>query len=327
MPTRGSKPAAPAAAASSPSTNGQPALEIPAGLAATIASVYGERGREWLAAAPALVAEAAARRGIALGDPYPNLTYNFVAEATLRDGTPAVLKVGVPAKEILGEIEALRLFGGRGAVRLLEADPRGALLLLERVMPGTTLDHLDDDDEETRIAAAVMQRLWTPAPAEHELTTLAELFGAFDRLRSRHNGEAGPIPADLLERSETLVADLLRTAPSPVVLHGDFHHHNVLLGAGGEWRVIDPPGAIGDPAAEPGMFLCNPHDRINATDDLAALMARRIAIFAEALGLERDRIIGWGVAWATMSACWHDEDNTGGEAYAVRCARAIEALL
>ena len=294
---------------------------------ATITGVYGERGREWLAAAPGLIRDAADRWGVTLGEPFPNLTYNFVAEAALADGTPAVLKAGVPAKEVLGEIEALRHFDGRGAVRLLEADPAGAVLLLERAIPGTTLDHLDDDDEETRIAASVMQRLWTPAPAEHGLTPLADLFGAFDRLRSRYDGATGPIPADLIERSETLVAGLLRTAPAPVVFHGDFHHHNVLLGAGGEWRVIDPPGAIGDPAAEPGMFLCNPHDRINATADLAALMGRRIAIFAEELGIDRARIIGWGVAWATMSACWHDEDNTGGEAYAIRCARALETLL
>lgn len=303
-------------------------MEIPAGLAATITGVYGERGREWLAAAPALIADMARLWGVTLGEPFPNLTYNFVIEATLGDGTPAVLKAGVPAKEILGEIEALRLFGGRGAVRLLEADPGGAALLLERAFPGTTLDHLgNDDDEETRIAATVMQRLWTPAPVEHGLTKLAELFQAFERLRARYDGGTGPIPADLIEHSETLVADLVRTAPPAVVLHGDFHHHNVLIGASGEWHVIDPPGAVGDPAAEPGMFLCNPHERINATADLPALMARRIAILAEELQLDRDRITGWGVAWATMSACWHDEDNTGGEAHAIRCARAIETLL
>jgi streptomycin 6-kinase len=48
--------------------------------------------------------------------------YNDAAPATRPDGTAVVLKICFPDQEFLAEVEALRLFDGRGAVRLLDAD-------------------------------------------------------------------------------------------------------------------------------------------------------------------------------------------------------------
>ncbi len=52
-----------------------------------------------------------------------------------RRGRPAVLKVGFPHDEAEHEHLALQHWHGRGAVRLLRADPRRAALLLERLHP------------------------------------------------------------------------------------------------------------------------------------------------------------------------------------------------
>ena len=43
-----------------------------------------------------------------------------------------------------------------------------------------------------------------------------------------------------------------------VVLHGDFHHYNVLSAQRANWLAIDPKGMLGDPGYEVGPFLCNP---------------------------------------------------------------------
>lgn len=301
-------------------------VSIPGGLAATIAGVYGERGRVWVAEAPRIISAACDRWGVDLAEPFELLSYNYVAPGVLRDGARVVVKAGVPSQEMAWEISALRHFAGESAVRLLDADPGGAALLLERIEPGSTLSALGDDGQETRIAARVMRRLWRPGTLDVDLPSLAYLFDAFRRLRERHGGGPGPLPGDLLQRAEEEVAGLLGTAPSPMVLHGDFHHGNVLWDAERGWVVIDPPGAIGDPAAEPGMFLCNPHDRIAWTGDLPALMRRRIDIIAGEAELDAGRVTRWGFAWALLSACWHDEDGTGGEAFAMRCARALAAV-
>ena len=50
-----------------------------------------------------------------------------------------MLKAGVPRPEVDCEIEALRIYAGRGSVLLLQADAERGVMLLERIEPGTTL--------------------------------------------------------------------------------------------------------------------------------------------------------------------------------------------
>lgn len=80
----------------------------------------------WLGELPALVASLEREWSIAVGRPYDDATKAFVAEATLDDGTRAVLKVLVPraGDAARNEITVLRLTNGEGCVRL--AGRRGA---------------------------------------------------------------------------------------------------------------------------------------------------------------------------------------------------------
>jgi streptomycin 6-kinase len=106
---------------------------IPDHLARTITSLNSDRGRDWLARLPALLDACAERWSPRLLPAFPDLSYNYVVPALCADGTPAVLKVGVPNPELNTEIAALRLYDGRGIVQLLAADPSwGALLLARR---------------------------------------------------------------------------------------------------------------------------------------------------------------------------------------------------
>lgn len=267
-----------------------------------------EGGGEWLQRLPAILAACARRWHLTLAPPFPGLSYNYVAPVTLADGAPAVLKVGAPNPELVTEAAALRIFAGRAAVRLLDADADWGALLLERIWPGRMLVELRDDDRATRIAAEVMQRLWRPLPAGHEFPTLAHWFRCFQRLRQRYGGASGPFPADLLARAESLAADLLADSTDSLLLHGDLHHYNILAAGEGRWLAIDPKGVAGDPAFEVGALLKNPLDLLS-WPDLDRTLARRVDILAERLPFERERIVGWGVAQALLSACWSLEDG------------------
>ena len=54
--------------------------------------------------------------------------------------------------ELDTEAAALYAYGGKVSIRLLEADPDGGAILIERVTPGHTLVTLPDDDQTTRLA-------------------------------------------------------------------------------------------------------------------------------------------------------------------------------
>jgi streptomycin 6-kinase len=97
----------------------------------TIRSAFGERGTEWLKRLPTLLADCVQRWSLTLLPPFPNLSFNYVTPVIRADGTAAVLKAGVPHKELWTEIAALRLYDGRNTVRLLEADEEAETLFAE----------------------------------------------------------------------------------------------------------------------------------------------------------------------------------------------------
>jgi streptomycin 6-kinase len=75
-----------------------------------------------------------------------------------------VLKIQFPDRESEHEAEALRVWDGDGAVRLLEHNPERHALLLERARPGTALAGLRQD-EALDVVAGLLPRLWKPAGA------------------------------------------------------------------------------------------------------------------------------------------------------------------
>src|SRR5690348_2928247 len=94
----------------------------------TVIGTY-EDGVEWLERLPALIDLMARRWSLTVGPAFANLSYNYVAPAVTSDGVEVVLKLGPPNPELSSEMEALRIYDGRGAARLLQCDPNAGALL------------------------------------------------------------------------------------------------------------------------------------------------------------------------------------------------------
>jgi streptomycin 6-kinase len=291
-----------------------------------VVGLYGQAGARWLDRLPSIVADCAARWSLTVGPPFEPLSYNLAAPAIRADGTRAVLKVGVPNPELVTEIAALRVFDGHGAVLLLAVDAERGALLLERIEPGRPLSSLPDDAEATAIAARVMRQLWRPVPAEHPFPTVHRWAAGLERMRRRFDGGCGPFPAPLVSMAETLFADLLASMAEPVLLHGDLHHQNILSARRRPWLALDPKGVVGEPAYEVGALLRNPVPRLLNHTQPGRLLARRVDQLAEALGFDRRRLWGWGVAQAVLAAWWSYEDATGGWARWIACAEHLAAV-
>jgi streptomycin 6-kinase len=219
---------------------------------------------------------------------------------------------------------------------------------------------LEDDEEATHIAAEVMQKIWRPvepvilseAKDLHDgekdshlhwraaqvsvaegcslrvtydkFIQLSDWFDGLKRLRSRFNGETGPFNEKLVERVEQSVKEFFIENHKPVLMHGDFHHFNILSSERG-WLIIDPKGVIGPACYEVGPFLLNPWDDLLKMNNYQLLTQRRIDILHERLGFERERIREWGLAHAVLSAWWSMEEH-GDWHYAAEFAEMIAAL-
>jgi streptomycin 6-kinase len=175
----------------------------------------------------------------------------------------------------------------------------------------------------------VMQNLWKSSNDFSRNTTfihLTDWFDGFQHMRKRFNGGTGPLPKHPVETAESLSSDLLSENKDEVLLHGDFHHYNVLESARG-WLAIDPKGVIGPRGYELGPFLINPIDRFLNGSNPRGQTERRIAILSEMLDMERERIRAWSICHAVLSACWSVEGNDPGFGeYSIQCAKIFNQV-
>jgi streptomycin 6-kinase len=282
------------------------------------------QGEAWLQSLPELLREFEKRWEITLGPPF-ELSINYVAPAVDAAGNSLVLKAGVPGPERTSEICALRLYDGNGAVRLLDFDTEKGVLLMERLNPGHSLAMVSDagnDDEATRIAARVMRQLWRPLPPGHSFATVEQWASGFKRLRQRFAGGTGPFPKRLVEMAERRFDELLSSSSSSVLLHGDLHHLNILK-AQNDWKAIDPKGVAGEPSYDICALMLNPTSRHSNDREL---QQRRLEVLKEEPGLDSQRMLGYAIAHAVLSAWWSFEDSSSDWESALACARTLESL-
>ena len=226
-----------------------------------------------LSVAKASAVEAARRWGIELGPRFELSNVSYVARA----GRDAVVKVAWEGdQESLHEGDALELWDGKGAVRLLRR--AGRVLLIERANPGGDISGLDDE-EATAVALGVASNLWRPATQPFRPVE-PEVRGWLDRAE-REGSELVPLARDL-------IADIAPRADW--LVHGDFHHHNILR-HGARFVAIDPKPYLADREYDVPPFLWNPVG--NHLEDRART-ERRIAAFVAA-GLDDFRIRAWTV--------------------------------
>jgi streptomycin 6-kinase len=311
-------------------------VNLPVEFVRTVKNTFGEEGKQFIVNLPVLIEEVSARWVLTNIEPVEDLSHNFVAFAR-REKEELVLKMGVSRDDLTSEIAALRLFNGEGACRLIDADEEKGFLLLELLKPGLMLSTVEDDEEATRIAAEVMQKIWRPgfdrpfatnsqgySTSVSKFIQLSDWFDGLKRLREMFDGGTGPLEERLVDRVENIIKGFLAENHKPVLMHGDFHHFNI-LSSGRGWLVIDPKGVLGPACYEVGPFLINPWgDLLNGINH-RRLTERRIDILHEHLGFERERIREWGLAHAVLSAWWGIEDHTGWD-YALAFAEMIADL-
>jgi streptomycin 6-kinase len=196
-------------------------------------------------------------------------------------GPDSVLKVTPPEDgESEEEADALALWAGDGAVRLLCSDSGRRALLLERARPGTDISELPEAEATAR-AVEVGQRLWRPAAAPFRW-----IGDSVPRWLDAAERAAGP-GSELIPLARRLYASFL--PGRSMLVHGDFHHHNILASARG-YLAIDPKPMLGEPEYDVPSFLWNPLPYRMRRD----VTERRLEAFAS-VGLDERRMREWSV--------------------------------
>lgn len=252
-------------------------------------------GAEWIERLPTLVARATARWELRLGPPFTDGAASWCAPASRADGTSAVLKLSFPHDEARHEAAALRAWHGHGVPQLLGAHEDDWALLLERVDPGTPLSRAPGGPRERlTVAAEVARTLWSVG-GDVAVPAMADVCAGWADLLEDRGSRHG---IDVAR-----AADLLRTLPgsSDALVHGDLNPGNVLAAGQGRWVAIDPKAMRGDPAYDLWPLLEQVDDPFEHADP-APVLRDRVALLADLLDLDPDRVAAWGFARSTESA-------------------------
>ncbi len=269
-------------------------FELPRNLVACVEREGSIDRRSWVASLPSTVARLCALWELSVASPYqPGGDNAWVAPARTSGGERAVLKVGWTHDEARDEAAGLRVWAGRGAVRLLAEQVAGdtTALLLERCEPGTTL-HRRSEVEQDAVVAELLAQLWS-APIDGDFRSLESMCVQWAGEHAAATGggitgrAADPLDPGLVRMGLELFRTLPTTTDRTCLLTTDLHAGNVLAAQRKPWLVIDPKPYVGDPTYDLLQHMLNCRARL--VDDPAAL-ARRLADLA---GVDSDRLLRW----------------------------------
>ena len=300
--------------------------ELPAAVRAMAArgplramAARGPRWAAWVERLPALAGELSGQWQLRPDGP-PTHGYCSLVVPVRAGGEPAVLKIGFPDEESEHEHLALRNWGGRGAVRLLRADPHRGALLLERLR-GPDLSGLPDT-EACRVVGGLYPRLHiAPTAPMRSLSALVEQWSA--QLAELSVGT--PIPRRLAEQAVGLGRDLAADrAVADRLLHTDLHYANVLAGAREPWLAIDPKPVNGDPHYEVAPMLWNRWAEISG--DVRAGVRRRLSALLDVTGFDAARTRAWVIVRMAHNAMWAvgDDPDPAWLTVCVAVAKAVQ---
>jgi streptomycin 6-kinase len=227
------------------------------------------------------------------GEPFVT-AFGSLLTPVRQEGRPAMLQITTQPEE-RDSAAVMAWWDGNGAAKVLGYE--GDALLMERPTGDGSLSAMARDGRDfaaTLILCRAAARLHAPRrqPPPTTLKPLAAWFSALEPAAAREGG--------LFARSADATRQLLASPQDVAVLHGDLHHDNVLDFGPEGWLAIDPKGLIGERGFDYANLFFNPWP--TAADP--GRLQRRLALVAEAAGLERGRLLQWIMACGGLAAAW-----------------------
>lgn len=222
------------------------------------------------------------------------------------NNSPAILKMFSKESDEYLSGRVLKHYAGDHAVKVLCV--KNDTLLLERCMPGKHLKELsleDSDNNATNIFCDILTNLHKKQFIPNIFPDIAVWGKGFNRYLDGNNDI---IPHQIVQNAKNLFFELVKSQSKKVLLHGDLHHDNILFDKKRGWLAIDPKGIIGEAEIEASAFFKNPigYPETYSNDKI---IENRINTIANALGLDKARMIKWCYALTILSCIWLTESN------------------
>lgn len=279
-------------------------------------------GDDWLAQLPSLVEGHLERWDLAL-DGQPWHGENALVVPVLRDAQPAVLKVTWPHPEARHEHLALRLWDGRGAVRLIAANPSASTMLLERLDGNRQLTELPVL-QACEVLGELLQQL--DRPPVPQLDTVADKA---IRWQEQLSEASVLVPRRLTDQARDELVALEASAPPARLVHEDLHDMNVLAPLEqhrGDWLAIDPKPVAGEWAYAVAPIVWNRAEVTAAAFSVRNHVRMRAEVVADVAGLDEERVRRWTFVRLVLNAVWAAVYTPGSDDFRTRMILLAKAF-
>lgn len=264
--------------------------------------------RSWIRTLPNTIQTLLNRWRLAwTGESFKQGYVGYVLPCRCADGAAAILKLSPDARAAQEQAIALSAWAGKGAVSLLAKsfDENGAGLLIGRIIPGTTLQPLDDPGGE-RLARCIRRLSRVPASlVRGSLPSGIERINGLISANARHPIASTPTlrrHQDRIIRLANVLARSQRERDGAILLHGDLHAGNLLVDNNNELVAIDPTPAIGDPEQDIADAA--------AKNDWGEDLPNRVQRLAEACHAEVRKVAAYARIAAWNSGIFHIATGT-----------------
>lgn len=237
---------------------------------------------------------------------YKSVTVNRLFTCVSAEHGACVLKIGYDIKSMENEYNILHEYGGTRFCNVHEADIAKGVLLLERIIPGTQLRDEPDLDKRLDSFCEVFDEMHIQ-PADK--TIYPTYMGWVSRITAYMRERKDYLAlANKMARAEQICRRLYEKYSSEMLLHGDLHHHNILLGEDNYFRIIDPKGVIGDRVFDIPRFIVNEFTDV-LDHDFDVKFRHIVRNFSEKLTVSEQDILRLVYVEMCMGECWKVEDG------------------
>ena len=175
--------------------------------------------------------------------------------------------------------------------------------MLEKLNTGETLkkNYKNNSEKAVQTAIEVLSKIKRKPPARHHFSQLDDWFAGFEKAKKTK------FPAAKLNKAHEFYKSLKST--DKYLLHGDFHHENVLSATREPFLAIDPKGVVGEIGYEIAVFLNNHCWWLKSEPNLNEKLGDAVRRFSEAFAVAPEDLRKWAFAQMVLSAWWTFEEN------------------
>lgn len=238
---------------------------------------------------------------------------NLVFKCESRIFGKSVIKAGRNLKGLTHESFALQHFSGSKLCKLHDIDHESIMLIEECIEPGNALREESSIDKRLEVFTSLFENLHLEIDETDKLSSYDKWIEEITDYMS-HQDEHVEMYDSML-KAKKLFHSLSQVYNKQCLLHGDFHHDNILLDKKGSYRIIDPKGVIGDPIFDIPRFILNEFWFEPKTDELKTSVIYAINQLSEMLEVPVQVLKECTYIETMLGTCWWIEDGPSNEEY------------